>query len=255
MRRGNVLNLIWQGEVSLPAEDRYTGFEALFSQILPVRCTALLAGGECSRPLAMADGLELAPSLPLGDVLVEELPLDLPYDTLVLFLPRSQTDLSRLMGGAVGETLQLMLSLGNLPMERETDALYLMAHAAARRAAALRAGGAALDIRAFCEGLGRSLGQYWLADQRSLLPDPNLFARPDFLWQPQLRAYLTELDPGFSAPDPHMIDDDLLCVSDDPLGLDDWAERMEIVLRAVLGAPERENLPLQSGFPSRFNLQ
>ncbi|APZ50348.1 hypothetical protein Ga0080574_TMP14 (plasmid) [Salipiger abyssi] len=255
MRRGKVLDLIWQDDVSLPDPQAYGTFKKLFSQILPVRFEALTAGGACERPLAMSDGLELAPALPLGDVLVEELPLDLPYGTLVLFLPRAQTDMAQLLGAAVGESLQLLLSLASVPMERETDALYVMAHAAARRFTALRATGVVLDMRGFCQGLGQSLHRYWLADQRPLLPDPNLFARPDFLWQPQLTRYLRDLDPGFSAPDPQMIDDDLLCVSDDPLDLEEWAERMEIVLRATLGAPERVATPLQTGLSSRFNLQ
>ncbi|MBN9887136.1 hypothetical protein [Salipiger abyssi] len=250
-----MLDLIWQDDVTLPEPEIYDGFDTLFTQILPVRSVALVAGGACNRALAMSDGLELAPALPLGDVLVEELPLDLPYGTLVLFLPRDETDLSRLLGAAVGESLQLMLSLASVPMERETDALYVMAHAAARRVTALRVKGRALDLRRFCQGLGQSLHRYWLADQRPLLPDPNLFTRPDFLWQPQLTRYLRDLDPGFSAPDPQMIDGDLLCVSDEPLDLEEWAERMEIVLRVTLGAPERMPIPLQTGLPTRFNLQ
>ena len=141
MRSGEVLSLIWQDGVTLPIHDGYRAFETMFSRILPVRAVCLLAGASCTRPLAMSDELELAPALPLGDVLVEELPVDLPYGTLVLFLPERDTDLSALMGAAVGEALQLLLNQAGLPMERETDALYLVAHAAMRRAAGLRAQG------------------------------------------------------------------------------------------------------------------
>ena len=59
----------------------------------------------------MSDSLELAPGLPLGDVLVEELPLDLDYDTLVVMLPSGEQNLGSLLGGAVAESLILALSL------------------------------------------------------------------------------------------------------------------------------------------------
>ncbi|WP_335949303.1 hypothetical protein [Salipiger bermudensis] len=255
MRSGEVLSLIWQDGVTLPIHDGYRAFETMFSRILPVRAVCLLAGASCSRPLAMSDELELAPALPLGDVLVEELPVDLPYGTLVLFLPERDTDLSALMGAAVGEALQLLLNQAGLPMERETDALYLVAHAAMRRAAGLRAQGSALDTEAFALGLGQSLERHWVVEQGGRLPDPTLFSRPDFLWQPLLQGYLSRLDPGFTAPDPRMVNGDLLRVADTPLVLPEWVSRMEAVLRAVLGAPERQTPTLQSRLAARFNLQ
>ncbi|MBY6006471.1 hypothetical protein KUV62_21280 [Salipiger bermudensis] len=255
MRSGEVLSLIWQDGVTLPIHDNFRAFEALFSRILPVRSAALLAGPSCTRPLAMSDELELAPALPLGDVLVEELPIDLPYGTMVLFLPEAEADLSLLLGGAVGESLQLMINLAGIPMERETDALYLTAHAAMRRAAGLRAQGAKLDTESFGLGLGRSLERHWVDEQGGRLPDPTVFSRPDFLWQPSLQGYLSRLDPGFTAPDPRMINGDLLRVADKPLVLSEWVGGTEAVLRAVLGAPERETPSLQSRFAARFNLR
>ncbi|MCA0994896.1 hypothetical protein [Alloyangia pacifica] len=241
--------------MSLPAKSYGARFQAAFTAILPVRVAVLQAGGACTRPLVMADELELAPALPLGDVLVEELPIELPYGTMIVMLPEGSRSFSEQLGEAVGEALLLAQSLGGVPMEHETDALYLMAHAAARRAAALRLEGHRVDAQRFSIGLGRCLGRHWLADRRSLLPDPALFARPDFLWQRQLSVYLADLDPGFSAPDPFDVPADLLRVSDAPLRLADWAGRTETMLRAVMGAPEREDVPLQSSLATRFNLQ
>ncbi|MBE9637124.1 hypothetical protein IQ782_09760 [Salipiger pacificus] len=223
--------------------------------ILPVQAETLMARGDCRHPLVMADELELAPALPLGDVLVEELPLDLPYGTMVVMLPVSGVSFSQLLGETVAEALLLAQSLGGVPMEHETDALYIMAHAAMRRAAALGREGHEVEPQGFCRGLGRSLSRHWLAERRPLLPDPMLFSRSDFLWQRQLAVYLADLDPGFSSPDPLLVPEDLLSVSDTPLRLSDWVSRTETMLRAVMGAPEREYMPLKASFAARFNLQ
>ncbi|GAA4228322.1 hypothetical protein GGQ68_003444 [Sagittula marina] len=255
MRSGEILGLIWRDGVALPSDGGHRNFEALFGQILPVRTAALLAGKACPHPLAMSDELELAPALPLGDVLVEELPLDLPYGTMVLFLPEWETDMSLLLGGAVGETFQLMINLACVPMERETDALYLLAHAAVRRVAGLAARGCPVDPGAFNLGLAGCLQRHWAGSSGAQIMDPTLFAREDFLWQPSLTHYLARLDPGFTAPDPRIISADLLGVSDQPLQLPEWTSRMEAVMRAVLGAPEREPAPVHSGLAARFNLQ
>ncbi|WP_353475726.1 hypothetical protein PVT71_24380 (plasmid) [Salipiger sp. H15] len=230
-------------------------FHAALTAILPVQVAILIARGECRHPLVMADSLELAPALPLGDVLVEELPLELPYGTMVVMLPVALANFSTLLGETVGEALLLAQSLGGVPMEHETDALYIMAHAAMRRAAALGLEGHEVDPQAFCRGLGKCLARQWLAERRPLLPDPMLFSRSDFLWQRQLSAYLTDLDPGFSSPDPLLVPEDLLSVASAPLRLADWAGRTETMLRAVMGAPEREDAPLKTSLAARFNLQ
>lgn len=255
MRSGDVLKLIWRDGVALPEMVFGLRFHAALTAILPVRSEVLMARGDCERPLVMADDLELAPALPLGDVLVEELPLDLPYGTMVVMLPDTQAPFSQLLGETVGEALLLAQSLSGIPMEHETDALYIMAHAAMRRAAALGLEGHEVDPQGFCRGLGRALSRHWLAERRPLLPDPMLFQRSDFLWQRQLAVYLSDLDPGFTSPDPLLVPEDLLRVSDTPLRLADWAGRTETMLRAVMGAPEREDVPLKTSLAARFNLQ
>ena len=52
-----------------------------------------------------------------------------------------------------------------------------------------------------------------------------------------------------------MVNGDLLRVAETPLVLPEWVSRMEAVLRAVLGAPERQTPTLQSRLAARFNLQ
>ncbi|WP_323765207.1 hypothetical protein [Marinovum sp.] len=242
----HVLDLIWEKSVAMPDADLSDRFLSLFSRILPVRTAPLMAGGACDAPLAMSDNLEVAAGLPLGDVLVEELPLDLTYDTLVVFLPGSQRSLGCLLGGAVAETLILALAMGDVPVERETEALHVLAQAAMRRAAELKATGAVLDMGGFRLGMAQALGRHWMVDAA-------LTTQPDFLGNPAMIAHLTRLDPGFSEPDLSLFGSRLLDVASEPVSLDEWISRTNMMLRACLGAPERAFEPLQQDISSRFN--
>ncbi|MGY3439961.1 hypothetical protein [Marinovum sp. KMM 9879] len=241
-----VLDLIWEGHVALPDALTSQRFAAQFSSILPLRTAPLMAGAGLSRPMAMSDELELTAGLPLGDVLVEELPVDLSYDTVVLFLPRDQHNLGCLLGGAVAESLILAITMGDLPMERENEALHALAQAAMTRAAELKAGGATLDFDGFRTGMAQSLGRHWLVDS-------NVMAQPDFLTSPDMLAHLSRLDPGFVQPDLFLFGSRLLDVSSDPLGFEDWTSRTSMMLRACMGAPEREFQPLEQDIVARFN--
>lgn len=242
----HVLDLIWENSVAMPDADTSRHFLNLFSRILPVRTAPLVAGGACKRPLAMSDNLEVAAGLPLGDVLVEELPLDLTYDTLVVFLPGGQRSLGCLLGGAVAESLILALSMGDVPMERETEALHALAQAAMRRASELKASGATLDMGGFRQGMAQCLGRHWMVDAA-------LTTQPDFLTNPAMIAHLTRIDPGFVLPDMSLFGSRLLDVASEPLALEEWISRTTMMLRACLGAPERAFEPLRQDISTRFN--
>lgn len=242
----HVLDLIWEKSVAMPEVETSDRFLSLFSRILPVRATPLMAGGACAAPLAMSDNLEVAAGLPLGDVLVEELPLDLTYDTLVVFLPSSQRSLGCLLGGAVAESLILALAMGDVPVERETEALHALAQAALHRAADLKAMDGSLDLGGFSLGMAQALGRHWMVDKA-------LTTQPDFLGNPAMIAHLTQLDPGFVTPDVSLFGGRLLDVASEPVALDEWISRTNMMLRACLGAPERAFEPLQQQIGARFN--
>lgn len=248
-----VLNLVWENRVALAEQEFDAVFGRLFTSILPVRHAALVMTNGSNLTVAMSDGLEVAAGLPLGDVLVEELPLDLPYDSLVLFLPREISCISQLLGGAVAETILLTLGSCALPLERETEALYTMAHAATLRAEELATAGAQIEMSAFCRGMGDSLSRHWLADRPGCAMAPSAFHQKDFLRSGQVLGYLPQLDPGFTPPDYSRINSNLLRVAETPLGLEEWAERIDCVLRALLGAPERNVAPYESKISALFN--
>lgn len=248
-----VLSLIWDNEVALADQEIHATFAHLFTRILPVRHVTLVTTYSSDIPVAMSDGVELAAGIALGDVLAEELPLDLPYDSLVLFLPREARGTSHLLGGAVAESLLLTLTLCALPIERETDALYTLAQAATLRAGELAATDASIDMHAFCRGMADSLSRHWRVLRPGCAMAPSIFHQNDFLLSGQVLRFLPQLDPCFTLPDHSRINSNLLRVTDKPLGLEEWSDRIDCVLRAFLGAPARHVAPYQSRISSLFN--
>lgn len=259
MRTEQVLRSVWQGDVRPGDSTSARGFARAFQDIIQVRTLPLRLAGQ-SAPVVMAEDVELMPALPLGDVLAEELGLDVPYGTLVVLLPEDgpcatgRTGLSRALGMAVAETLLLAIVQSGLPVDRQTDALYICAHAAARLTATAALHRRGVDRPAFGLGLAAGLAGFWRAGPLALVDEAALFARPDFLWSPDLAAHLQRLDPAFTAPDPARIPGDLLRVSEGPTGLALWVSRVEAALRRELGAPAAR-APSGSGIISRFNLQ
>lgn len=258
MRTEEVLRSIWQGDVRPGDGTAARGFARSFEDIVQTRVLPLrIAGPET--PVVMAEDAELMPALPLGDVLAEELGLDVPYGTLVVLLPETGpcapggTGLSRALGMAVAEALLLAVVQGGLPVERQTDALYICAHAAARLAATAALHRRGVDRPAFGLGLAAGLSGFWHGGPLAPGDAAAIFARPDFLWSSELAAHLHRLDPGFTCPDPTAISADLLRVSDAPTGVPLWISRVEGTLRHVLGAPSQA--ARDTGLTSRFNLQ
>ncbi|WP_163851513.1 hypothetical protein [Pseudooceanicola aestuarii] len=210
-----------------------TRFSAAFEALVPASATFLSCRG-ADLPRVLTDDTELAPALPLGDVLAEELALDVPYDCLVVLVPEGADDrFSRALGRAVGDCLLIAQDRGHLPMERETDALFMLAHSAARLACTARLRDLGVEARPFCLGLADSLDRFWCRGAAKG-GSGALFARSDFLSQPQLTAYLRRLDPCFTAPEPRRIPIDLLTVSGSGLGVGDWIACLQAGLREAL---------------------
>ncbi|MGR3571041.1 hypothetical protein [Brevirhabdus sp.] len=255
-----LLNRIWQGQAT-GKPDRYTReLLAAYAALVPARVLPVLLAAPMDRPMLIPDETELMPALPLGDVLSEELDLHVPYGTLILILPdarhRGAADrFSADLGVMVAESLLVAMDHGGLPMERETDTLYMLAHSAARMARAPQLQRKGVDLPGFMRGLGRSLAAYWGATQAPL-DDRTLFARQDFLWTPQLASYLRTLDAGFTAPDPVAIPADLIGVDGTGLVLGEWIARLEAGVRRLLtttGTAWPQMAPPKN-LMSRFNL-
>ena len=257
MKSEQLLRRIWQGDLTLADDREAAWIKTGFNQMIGARTVCVRMAGLVA-PRLYAEGTELEPGLSLGDVLAEEIGLDMPYDTFVLVLPDvtqtgSPVTLSRDLGASVGEAILYASDL-MLRIDRQTDAIYTLAHSAAHLAAARMLALHGVDPRAFCAGLGQSLGGFWRGSSRRKIQGRDLFQRPDFLWQSELRSYLTALDPCFTSPNHIAIPGDLLQLGDTGLDVDEWVHRLDIAVRSVLGHAAMPT-PRVSGITSRFNLQ
>ncbi|GAA6209915.1 hypothetical protein NBRC116601_32080 [Cognatishimia sp. WU-CL00825] len=70
---------------------------------LPV--ITLTSKRDLSQPIAMMESAEVLPGISLGDVLAEELGLDVPYGALVLVQPQGFSDAKDYSGNRLGELL------------------------------------------------------------------------------------------------------------------------------------------------------
>ncbi|WP_375689948.1 hypothetical protein [Pseudooceanicola sp. LIPI14-2-Ac024] len=248
MRTEKLLRLIWQGDVWVSHDKETRAFARAFQDIVQVRAVTLRIGGGEEAPVVMSEDTELMPALPLGDVLAEELGLDVPYGTLVLMMPDAAPGMaSQSLGRAVAETILFAVMHSDMPVQRQTDAIYVAAHGAMRMTLAPALLDAGFDRHGFGMGMAQALARFWRGNDA-------IFARPDFLWTSELTAHLKRLDPAFTAPDPTVLPPDLLHVSEGPTGLPLWVTRVESTLRRVLGAPQPE-MSHGTGIMSRFNLQ
>lgn len=200
------------------------------------------------------------PALPLGDVLTEELDLDVPYGALVVVeeadpqsLGRTGQTMSYDLGGVVAETLLAVLRHGNFPLQQESDALYLMASAYHRMAEASHFQHQGLVPAAFRMGLGGGLGSYWTGTRGGRDDISGLFLTADFLECPRLRGYLQSIDAGFTGPDPQIVPKGLMRGAGSR-HLDDWAGAVRARIDVALGAPAMAAQAGKRATLSRFKL-
>jgi len=241
MRHDRLLELIWQGDIqpaSGPCSSRLLrGLGAL----LPLRTVSLAAGSGVDRRCILTDDTELMPELPLGDVLAEELSIDVPEGALVVIsdevLLSNQVmddELSYDLGVLVAEALLGVIRRGVFPYERETDALYAMAssyHAMIGGSGFMHLG---LMPSWFRVGLAAGLCTYWAGARSARSDTSGLFLRPDFLSCPQLHDYLRSMDGNFTAPD--RIPAGLMLFTGGPCSHREWLAKVERAVSAELDA-------------------
>ena len=213
----------------------------LMNALLPVRTVCLAAATGVDRVAVLTDEIEVMPDLPLGDVLAEELSIDVPYGALILLCdedtiapPMDLGELSYDLGLAVGKTLLTVLRSGAFPIERENEALYIMAcgyHALARTSGMRTLG---LVPERFARGLVAPLGAYWSGARMPQTERSTLFIGDDCLARPALRAYLRTLEPGFSAPEPGRIPSGLLAFDDGTCSLESWMAKVSRAVESVM---------------------
>ncbi|MAY89027.1 MAG: hypothetical protein CML02_20175 [Pseudooceanicola sp.] len=242
------LELIWTGAFkALPASETVR-LRRVLGAMVPVRPVFLAASSGVDRIEVLPDELELMPALPLGDVIVEELGIDVPYGALLVAcdtdtLPdmADPESLSFDLGLAIGQILLIVLRRGVFPLERENEALYIMACAFDRMARSSALCNMGLLPDGFSRGLVTALAGYWTGARIARADVTGLFRTPGCLAGEELRRYLRMLDPGFNAPEYQRIPGGLLAAPGGAKPFADWCERVEASVTSLM-SPRTRNL-------------
>lgn len=182
----------------------------------------------------------MMPALPLGDVLVEELGVDVPYGALIVLREASSAaPVSYDAGLIMGEILLTVLRSGMIPMARETDALFAMAASYDQIVEASGFRHTGLDRDEFRLGLAASLGAYWSGARRAGADTCGLFDRPDFLRRSELLNYLRALDACFTLSGAEAVPARLMLAQGGTRGFEAWTGEISATVAAQIGVPAR----------------
>jgi hypothetical protein len=112
----------------------------------------------------LLDDTEVMPSLSLGDIIAEELNLQVPYGTAIVFVPQMalvETATAALRGATLGRIFAHVIleavNRGSFPMASELDVIFRLGASAVATAARLEARSGQIDRAAFDQALARTL--------------------------------------------------------------------------------------------------
>ncbi|MGE4326594.1 MAG: hypothetical protein AB7E21_10860 [Pseudodonghicola sp.] len=122
MREERLLEQIWGDAIEYRAPADMSPLAKLLSALLTVPTVALVSHAGVARAHALMESAELLPGASLGDVLVEELGIDIPHDAVVLIEPVASAEAEEVSGNALGQDLGHILielaSTGHSPLIR-----------------------------------------------------------------------------------------------------------------------------------------
>ncbi|MGI3170958.1 hypothetical protein ACRARG_17535 [Pseudooceanicola sp. C21-150M6] len=240
MKNDRVLEDIWTGRIRAARDGDTKTLSRQLRALVPVHHVLLSAEGRPEAVSVLMDDVELMPAVPLGDVLTEELGLDVPYGAFVVLRDcGSRGPVSYDAGLIMGEVMLNLLRDGAFPMEQETAALYAMAVSCDRLVEASGFRHVGLEPGEFRLGLAASLGAYWSGARGAGCDVTGLFDRADFLRRPELVTYLRALDGSFAGADAIQISMRLMMPVGGTRGFGTWAEQIGAAVRQQLGPQER----------------
>ncbi len=110
MRNSALLEQIWSEMIEARQPEDMSPLARLLGALLSVPMITLVSRGAGDRPFALMEGDELLPGASLGDILAEELGMDVPRDAVVLIEPVAFADAQSFSGHALGEELGRVLT-------------------------------------------------------------------------------------------------------------------------------------------------
>lgn len=100
-----VIGQIWGGDLSEDCNAQEAPLAGLLGSLMDVPVVTLSSEAKMERPIAMMEETEVLPGATLGDVLAEELSIEVPFGALVLIQPKSFAKSQDLSGQKLGEIL------------------------------------------------------------------------------------------------------------------------------------------------------
>lgn len=235
------LHKVWDGDLSPLQGYGKIRVERLLGAFLPLQTIYLTCTSDLGVIQVIPESLELMPGLPAGDVIAEELDIDVPYGAMIIVdgdktgcRDISDSTLSAKVGSIVGETLVSGVARGNFSLKHETDALYQSACSFHKLAGSEQSQNMGLDAEAFRRGLALALGRYW----SGRLPNGAgaLFLGRQLIDSPEVRLYLKSLDSAFSSPRASQVPASLMQVKEGLNGYEDWVAFVKRNVTAELSA-------------------
>lgn len=105
VEHSGLIGQIWGGTLTVEAEQGASPLAAVLGSLMDVPVVTLASDVEKTRPFAVMEETEVLPGASLGDVLAEELSIDIPYGALVLVQPKDFTKAQDLSGQKLGEII------------------------------------------------------------------------------------------------------------------------------------------------------
>ncbi len=105
----DIVEQIWGGDISEAQVSAVTPLEGLLASVVNVPVVTLTSRLEGSRPYALLESSEVLPGVSLGDILSEELSLEVPFGALILVQPKDFSDVKDYSGQKLGEMLGMII--------------------------------------------------------------------------------------------------------------------------------------------------
>lgn len=112
VERNGLIAQIWGGDLSESGDLQGSPLAGLLGSLMDVPVITLASDAEMTRPIAVMEETDILDDASLGDVLSEELGIEVPYGALILVMPRDFAQSNDLSGQKLGEILgQIILDM------------------------------------------------------------------------------------------------------------------------------------------------
>ena len=120
MQGEDLLALIWSGAIEVRSDTPRSPLASLLGGVLAVPTVCFQANIGLDEPIAFADGAELVPGVQLGDVLAEELDVEVPVNSVILIEPASSALANDVSVVQLGRDLGSVLEAVSKTAKRDT---------------------------------------------------------------------------------------------------------------------------------------